>query len=113
MSNMAIAVACEHFSQPASPRSINNTRIGARIIGCKKKKPLSTSQEKTLHYGDRTVSGIALCFGREDVFYISLKQGMALSTLVPSSIIYMEGFIHQILLVAKARGFVSYYGLCC
>jgi hypothetical protein len=95
MTNMAIAVACEHFSQPTSPRSANNTRIGARIIGCKKKTPPNTSQEKTLHYGDRTVSGIALCFDGKDVFYISLKQGMALSTLVPLSIICMVEFIHQ------------------
>jgi hypothetical protein len=112
MYNMAIAVACEHISQPTSSGSMNNARIGARIIGCKNKKSPSTSQEKTLHYGDRIVSGIALCFGGNDVFYVSLKQGMVLSKSVPLSIICVEGFIHQLLLVVKARGPVPFYGLC-
>jgi hypothetical protein len=78
MCNMAIAVACEHFSKPSSG-STNSAGIGDRIIGCKKKKPQSTTQEKTLHYGDRIVSGVALCFGGKDAFYISLKQGMIFS----------------------------------
>jgi hypothetical protein len=81
ISNMAVAVGCEYLSQPNSSESINSARIGARIIGQKNKKLESTTQERTLHYGDRIVSGIALCFGGKDVFYISLKQGTVLSAV--------------------------------
>jgi hypothetical protein len=85
ISNMAVAVACEHFRQPNSSESINSARIGARIIGQKNKKLESTTREKTLHYGDRIVSGTALCFGGKDVFYISLKQGTVFNAGFPLS----------------------------
>ncbi|PNF33561.1 hypothetical protein B7P43_G17150, partial [Cryptotermes secundus] len=74
-STMAIAVACERLSQLNSSESINSARIGDRIIGRRNKKLESTTQKKTMYYEDRIVSGIALCFGGKDVFYISLKQG--------------------------------------
>jgi hypothetical protein len=80
ISNMAVAVACEHFSQTNSSESINSPTIGARIIGRMNKKLENTTQEKTLYYEDRIVAGTALCFGGKDVFYISLKQGTVFST---------------------------------
>ena len=83
VTNMAIAVACKQFTQPTFSASTSNGGIGARIIGHKNTKPQSTLQDKTLNYGDRSVSGIALCFGGKDVFYISLNQGMMFSTVVP------------------------------
>jgi hypothetical protein len=75
VSNMAVAVGCEYLNQPNSSEGINSARIGDRVIGQTNKKRESTTQERTLHYGDRIVSGIAVCFGGKDVFYISLKQG--------------------------------------
>lgn len=78
-STMAIAVACERLSQLNSSESINSARIGDRIIGRRNKKLESTTQKKTMYYEDRIVSGIALCFGGKDVFYISLKQGTVFS----------------------------------
>lgn len=76
---MAVAVACEHLSQHDSSESINSARIGDRIIGRMNKKIESTTQKKTLYYEGRIVSGIALCFGGKDVFYINLKQGTVFS----------------------------------
>jgi hypothetical protein len=84
-SNMAVAVACEHLSQLNSSESINNARIGDRIIGRMNKKLESTTQKITLYYEDRIVSGIAVCFGGKDVFYISLKQGKSFTAWVPLS----------------------------
>lgn len=78
-STMTIAVACECLNQLSSSESINSGRIGDRIIGRTNKKLESTTQKKTMYYEDRIVSGIALCFGGKDLFYISLKQGTVFS----------------------------------
>jgi hypothetical protein len=79
---MAIAVACKQSSQPTSSTSTCSAGIGARIIGHKNTKLQSNTQEKTLNYRDRSVSGIAICFGGKDVFYINLNQGMIFSAVV-------------------------------
>ncbi|XP_069676367.1 DNA polymerase theta-like [Periplaneta americana] len=73
-SKMALAVACEQFSSSGASGSTNKPSIGARIIGIKAKKSENTVKEKVMHYGQQLVSGVALCFGGRDVFYISLKN---------------------------------------
>jgi hypothetical protein len=85
---MAIAVACKQFTQPTSSVGTSFAGIGARIIGHKNAKPQRSTQDETLHDGNRSVSGIALCFGGKDVFYINFNQGMMFSAVVPLSVKY-------------------------
>jgi hypothetical protein len=73
--NMSIAVACKQFTQPTSSASTGVAGIGARIIGHKNTKPQNSNPDETLNDGNRSVSGISLCFGGKDVFYISFNQG--------------------------------------
>jgi len=75
VTNMAIAVACKQFTQPTSSASTSVVGIGARIIGHKNTKPPSSNPDKTLNDGNRSVTGISLCFGGKDVFYIDFNQG--------------------------------------
>jgi hypothetical protein len=79
VTNMAIAVACKQFTQTTSSASTGIAGIGARIVGHKNTKPQSSNPDTTVHDGNRSVSGIALCFGGKDVFYISFNQGMMFS----------------------------------
>lgn len=88
VTNMAIAVACKQFTQPTSSANSGIVGIGARIIGHKNTKPQSSNPDKTLNDGNRSVSGIALCFGGKNVFYISFSQGMMFSAVVPLSVNY-------------------------
>jgi len=88
VTKMAIAVACKQFTQPSSSASNGIAGIGARIIGHKNTKPQSSNPDKTLNAGNRSVSGIALCFGGKNVFYISFSQGVMFSAVVPLSVNY-------------------------
>ncbi|PSN38804.1 hypothetical protein C0J52_07902 [Blattella germanica] len=72
-SKVAFAVACEKYEQPTI---VNKTGgIGARIIGIKQKKHENLAEKNLLHYNEKLVTGIALCFGGKDIFFISLKKG--------------------------------------
>jgi len=75
VTNMAIAVACKQFMQPTSFASTGIASIGARIIGHQNINPQSSNPNKTLNDGNRSVSGISLCFGGKDVVYINFNQG--------------------------------------
>ena len=80
LSKIALAVACEKFTD-INITSKNSGGIGAKIICQKKKKSLEMFKKDLLHYGEQIVSGIALCFGGKDAFFINFKQGMCIILL--------------------------------